>query len=255
MNSKNKQRFETLINKQPVVNKKFFSDTINVEDFTSWAISCLSLLESVFGKESVHYINFYKQYNNAKGFMANNFSGWMLEYYSNCKAIFKAAYDDFKNDYTSTSKSQSKNNKSRIFIVHGHDDAVKNEVARFLEKLELEPIILHEQSSDGRTIIEKIEKYSDVGFGIILYTPCDLGKDKNNEKLNARARQNVIFEHGYLIGKIGRSNVCALVKEDNLEKPTDISGVVYISMDNSWKIQLSKEMKSAGYEIDMNKVI
>ena len=103
--------------------------------------------------------------------------------------------------------------KKKIFIVHGHDNEVKLEVARFIEKIGLEPIILHEQVNSGMTVIEKIEKYSDVEFGIVLYTPCDLGyvKGKKKEK-KARARQNVVFEHGYLIGKLGRNNVCALVK-------------------------------------------
>ena len=95
------------------------------------------------------------------------------------------------------------------------------------------------------TVIEKIEKYSDVEFGIVLYTPCDLGyvKGKKKEK-KARARQNVVFEHDYLIGKLGRNNVCALVKGD-IELPNDISGIVYIQLDSngSWKIPLAKELK------------
>lgn len=96
------------------------------------------------------------------------------------------------------------------------------------------------------TVIEKIEKYSDVEFGIVLYTPCDLGyvKGKKKEK-KARARQNVVFEHGYLIGKLGRNNVCALVKGD-IELPNDISGIVYIQLDSngSWKIPLAKRTKA-----------
>lgn len=141
--------------------------------------------------------------------------------------------------------------RTKVFIVHGHDDVVKLSVARFLEKMGLTPIILHEQASQGKTIIEKIEDYSNVGFGIVLYTPCDLGKAKDAQDLQQRARQNVIFEHGYLMAKIGRSNVCALVK-DNVEKPNDISGVVYINYDSNWQMDLIKELKSSGYEVDAN---
>ncbi|PBH49591.1 nucleotide-binding protein [Clostridioides difficile] len=143
-----------------------------------------------------------------------------------------------------------------MFIVHGHDNGLKNEVARFLEKLKLKPIILHEQASEGETIIEKIERYSNVGFGIVLYTPCDKGGLANDgAELRCRARQNVVFEHGYLIGKLERKNVCALVKDD-VEKPNDISGVVYVSYDESgaWKIEIAKELKAAGYNIDFNKL-
>lgn len=144
---------------------------------------------------------------------------------------------------------------TKVFIVHGHDALLKTEVARFIEKLELEPIILHEKASSGKTIIEKIEKYSNVGFAIVLYTPCDIGTNKNDaSNLKPRARQNVVFEHGFLIGKIGRKNVCALVK-GSIETPNDISGVVYVSVEDEWKLILSKEMRNSGYHIDMNLVI
>lgn len=143
--------------------------------------------------------------------------------------------------------------KTKVFIVHGHDDLAKIEVARFIEKLNLTPIILHEQSSSGDTIIEKIERYSNVGFGIVLYTPCDLGGKNNGSDLEPRARQNVVFEHGFLIGKIGRKNVSALVKS-RIEKPNDISGVVNTDMDsnNGWQLEIIKDMNKSGYEIDMN---
>ncbi|PHS03563.1 MAG: nucleotide-binding protein [Kordia sp.] len=144
---------------------------------------------------------------------------------------------------------------SKVFIVHGHDELIKTETARFIENLGLKPIILHEQASSGKTIIEKIEEYSNVGFGIVLYTPCDIGSKKGEEiQLKDRARQNVVFEHGYLIGKIGRKNVCALVK-GNIETPNDISGVVYISFENEWRFNLAKELRNSGYAIDMNLVI
>lgn len=145
---------------------------------------------------------------------------------------------------------------SKIFIVHGHDDAAKLEVARFIEKIGFDPIILHEQASGSKTIIEKIEAYSDVGFSVVIYTPCDVGKkDSESSQLKGRARQNVVFEHGFLIGKLGRSKVCSLVKGD-VETPNDISGIVYTSMDSdNWQVELAKELKAANYPVDMNKVI
>lgn len=147
-------------------------------------------------------------------------------------------------------------NKTEVFIVHGHNEEAKAKTARFITKLGFNPIILHEQVSSSKTVIEKIEKYTDVGFGIILYTPCDIGA-KNVEKPNYqnRARQNVVFEHGFLIGKIGRENVCALVKSE-VETPNDISGVVYVKMDNddAWQIKIAKEMRNSGYDVDLNKL-
>lgn len=146
--------------------------------------------------------------------------------------------------------------KSKVFIVHGHDKQARLEVTIFIKSLGLKDIVLDEQASSGKTIIEKIEDYTNVGFGIVLYTPCDLGaSQEEKELLKPRARQNVVFEHGYLMGKIGRENVCALVKGD-IEKPTDIAGVVYISMDEGggWKLAVAKEMRSSGYDVDLNKL-
>ncbi|SDH83425.1 TIR domain-containing protein [Mucilaginibacter gossypii] len=156
-----------------------------------------------------------------------------------------------------TTSSQQINalSKTHVFIVHGRDEIAKLQAARLIEKLGFTPIILHEQSSAGKTIIEKIESYSNVGFGIVLYTACDMGAVQGEEaNLKSRARQNVVFEHGFLIGKIGRKNVCALVKGD-IETPNDISGVVYIDMNNArWEVDVAKELKESGYNVDMNKL-
>lgn len=49
-----------------------------------------------------------------------------------------------------------------------------------------------------------------------------------------------MLEHGYLLCKLGRERVAALVK-DQVEMPGDIDGIVYIPMDNGggWKIKLT----------------
>lgn len=161
-----------------------------------------------------------------------------------------------KSEALSPNKPETPMDKSKVFIVHGHDKQARLEVTIFIKSLGLKDIVLDEQASSGKTIIEKIEDYTNVGFGIVLYTPCDLGaSQEEKELLKPRARQNVVFEHGYLMGKIGRENVCALVKGD-IEKPTDIAGVVYISMDEGggWKLAVAKEMRSSGYDVDLNKL-
>jgi predicted nucleotide-binding protein len=144
-------------------------------------------------------------------------------------------------------------NKRKVFIVHGRDEGSKQEVARFIEKIGLEAIILHEQASAGMTIIEKIEHYSNnADFALVLYTACDLGRGvhETNMSPKSRARQNVVFEHGYLMAKLGRENVCALVK-GQIETPNDISGVVYVVQDEygAWKQEVARELKACGYAI------
>lgn len=163
---------------------------------------------------------------------------------------------EFFNTRETASKEPDPMISNKVFIVHGHDTAAKLEVARTLEKAGFESIILHEQGGPGKTIIEKIEAFTDVAFAVVLYTPCDIGraKEAQDSEENYRARQNVVFEHGYLIGRLSRYCVSALVK-GNIETPGDISGVVYIPMDEAggWKIALAKDMKSAGLQVDMNK--
>jgi len=147
---------------------------------------------------------------------------------------------------------------NKVFIVHGHDEVAKIEMARILEKAGFEAIILHEQADVGLTIIEKIEKYTDVAFAVVLYTECDMGRVKEDDinKERYRARQNVVFEHGYLIGKLGRKHVAAFVKGD-VETPGDISGVVYTKMDEAgaWKQALAKNMIAAELDVDIAKMI
>ncbi|MDN4083285.1 nucleotide-binding protein [Paenibacillus polymyxa] len=149
---------------------------------------------------------------------------------------------------------------NKVFLVHGHDDGMKYNVARTLEKLNLEAIILHEMEDGGKTIIEKFEINAvQCNCAIVLLSPDDIAHpktDSNSKKF--RARQNVIFELGYFIGRLGRKKVLTLVKDDptdHLEIPSDFAGVVYTQYDDSsegWKGKLVKALKSNGYNIDAN---
>lgn len=152
--------------------------------------------------------------------------------------------------------SRAVEQSNRVFIVHGQEGEPKQAVARFLEGLDLEAVILEEQPNRGNTIIEKFETYSDVGFAVVLLTPDDVGRAKTDADLKPRARQNVILELGFFVGKLGRDRVCAL-KMDEVEVPSDISGVVYVAYDRAggWKTKLGLELQEAGYEIDWNKVM
>jgi len=155
---------------------------------------------------------------------------------------------------------------SKIFIVHGHDEARKQTVARFLEKLDLEVVILHEQPDKGKTIIEKLEASSsevDIGYAVVLLTPDDMGvsapeidRTKPRPPLRHRARQNVVFELGYFISKLGRERVRAMFVE-GVELPSDYQGVLYTKFDDSgsWKFELAREIKAAGINLDLNKIL
>jgi predicted nucleotide-binding protein len=145
--------------------------------------------------------------------------------------------------------------KREVFIVHGRDNEAKSVVARFIEQCGLKAIILHEEADEGRTVIEKFEQTSNVAFAIVLLTPDDVGGlapiDSDTRGLAPRARQNVILELGYFLGKLGRKGVCALRKGE-VEIPSDFAGVIYTPLDaaEGWKITLARELSRAGLEID-----
>lgn len=172
-----------------------------------------------------------------------------------------------------------------VFIVHGRDHKPMKELKIMLKEFSLDPIVLHEQPSGSRTIVEKLEKYSDVGYAFVILTPDDLGcfhdrfeKVKNGTLLNEilkalkgkqmahneakifakifnmmekRARQNVVLEFGYFIGLLSRDRVCCLYKGD-VELPSDMHGIVYIPFKesiNEVKDKIVKELKEAGYKM------
>lgn len=151
---------------------------------------------------------------------------------------------------------QSPAGLTRVFLVHGHDVAARESVARFIEQLGLEVVVLHEQPSGGRTIIEKLEGNADVGFVLVLLTPDDLGRAVADTDLSPRARQNVILELGFFVGRLGRNRVCALHKGP-LDLPSDILGVVFVELDSAggWRLAVAKELRQAGLPADLNRVI
>lgn len=155
-------------------------------------------------------------------------------------------------------KSSPEKHSNRIFVVHGHDDKSKSELEILLSELGLEPIVLHRQPDEGHTIIEKFEKYSDVGYAFVLLTPDEISYLANQEKLpddkrskEIRARPNVIFEFGYFVGRLGRANVCCLYTGDVI-LPSDISGVLYKKFHSSVEetaYGITKELKARGYQL------
>lgn len=151
-------------------------------------------------------------------------------------------------------------NSNKIFIVHGHNEEMKQSVARTIEKLDLQPIILHEQANKGRTIIQKFMDHSDVGFAIILLSSDDYGFSKKGNPKDAkpRARQNVILELGFFLGKLGSDRVIAIFEQiDNFEIPSDYDGVIFLPYDETgrWKFDIIKELKVLNYNVDANKIV
>lgn len=181
---------------------------------------------------------------------------------ANIQNVIRQMIIPFARDYKEYVMSQGNSQpqltlptSNKVFIVHGHDGEARETVARFLERMGFLAIILHEQANQGRTVIEKVEANGDVGFAVVLLTPDDVGCAKGGEP-EPRARQNVLLELGYFIGRLGRAKVCAL-KRGELEIPSDFAGIVWEKMDNGsgWKLALARELKAAGHDVDLNKAV
>jgi predicted nucleotide-binding protein len=141
---------------------------------------------------------------------------------------------------------------NKVFIVHGHDEAAKNEIALFLSSIGLEPIILHLRPNGGRGLLTKFREESEgASFAVVLMTPDDEGGAVGTAARRTRARQNVVFELGFFIGQLGPAKVAALVKDD-VENPSDFDGIAYTKFDSGgrWKTELARELHHANVPFD-----
>lgn len=240
-----------------------FNDIANLE---TWARNSKILTANIFGLNSKHH----EEVSEAvKGVYSKSSAseqkscGYkilsLLESFAfEVKELWSDNVYEESKESTLDNKEHASNEESigiDIFLVHGHDHGQLQTVARFLEHVGLNPIILHERANVGATIIEKLERNSDVSYAIILLTPDDIGGIAAGKNLRPRARQNVVLELGYFLGKLGRKRTCALRVEE-VEIPSDYSGVLYITIDKegAWRFQLAKELKAAGLPVDLNRV-
>ena len=240
-------------------------------DFTKWDRDTRVAIANTFGEESKQAKDFsiVRYISLAVGF-GDSSDGYEEDYYKDAldsaAAIISSMIDEIKeywgdeNLATTPGISEAKESEpqttSKVFVAYGRDEGAKDSVARFLQNLGLEPVILSELPAKGQTIIEKFNSNSDVGFAVALLTPDDAGSLSDETELKARARQNVIFELGFFIGKLGRDKVCALTKGEP-EIPSDYAGVEYIPLDEhgAWRMGLFKELRAAGFDIDADRLV
>ena len=247
--------------------------TAESPEFKAWQLKAENILTKCYGVQSREFhrfrnIIFYPRYAHAtqsdevdqcvKGLKEAKayFEVYLEEIENDCAENVLSDVSGMSKNISDEVKSAMKNvnsaRKKKVFIVHGHDNALKQEVARMVEKQGLEAIILSEQANGGKTIIEKIEENAEVGAAICLFTKDDYGRAKDASEDKLRARQNVVFEAGYFMGKLGRGNVI-IVADKDLELPSDMQGVVYTDSKN-WKIEVLQGLDKIGYAIDFNKL-
>ena len=176
-----------------------------------------------------------------------------------CEWVLSMLHDDMFPLNKAPSSPSSRELSNKVFVVYGRDNEMKATVPAMLRQLHLTPVLLDDQPSQSNTIIEKFEHNSDVDYAIILLSPDDQAslREENPNSVKYRARQNVILEMGYFIGKLGRKNCAILFRPElNFEFPSDIQGLTYIKYDSegSWKYKLIKEMKNIGFKVSADLV-
>jgi predicted nucleotide-binding protein len=178
------------------------------------------------------------------------------EHASQALAHIRAIAADREIDHPDPLASRTTN---AVFIVHGHDHGLKEAVARLITQLGYRPIVLNDESNRGRTIIEKLEAEGDAAaFAVVLLTPDDEGRRRGDAELQARARQNVLFEFGYFLAALSRLRVVALLTDPEIDRPSDVDGLLYVPVrsveDRAWRLDLAVEMRGAGLDVDLNRL-
>ena len=245
--------------------------TAESPEFKAWQVKAENILTKCYGMESrelyrFRNIIFYPRYAHATQSDEVNlcagglkeakayFEVYLEEIEDNCAENVSSDVSGISGEAKFVEEKVNSTRKKKVFIVHGHNDALKQEAARIIEKQGIEAVILSEQANQGKTIIEKIEENADVDAAICLFTGDDYGRAKGTEaeENKLRARQNVVFEAGYFMGKLGRKNVI-IVADKNLELTSDMQGVVYTDAGN-WKTEVLQGLDKIGYAIDFNKL-
>ena len=226
--------------------------TANTPAFRAWKNETERFLIKRFGENSYEYENFMDtKFSPTVYVMDTDLVKKCREGLTTSKLVFQSYLSEMDEEAVVPITPRNADSFNKVFIVHGHDGELKHAVARLVEKQGLEAIILSEQVNKGKTIIEKFEENSDVSGAICLFTADDLGRAKAKTDEQPRARQNVVFEAGYFMGKLGRNRV-VIIAESGVELPSDMQGIVYTNK-NNWEVDVLRELKVMGYPIDFNK--
>jgi predicted nucleotide-binding protein len=154
-------------------------------------------------------------------------------------------------------EDMGESNRPKVLMIHGRNEEKNFAVADFLKKLDLDLINSPDELDSGFNLIEQFEKNSSVDFAVILLTGDDIVYPKGKSKEpKPRPAQNVIFEFGFLIGRLKKNLICGLY-EEGLDLPSEYERNIFIPYDKGglWKLLLARAMKTAKIDVDMNNAI
>lgn len=245
------------------------TESTSSQPFITWRRNTRVAIEHVFGKDS-DQVGEFEEISFVPATIGIRVAG--VDYRERDRIRYKNAFENgllraeailksMITDISYWAEDSQDNNPGRkpdvVFVAHGSNNEVRLEIEKLLTQLDLDYIVLQDQPHMGRTLIDKFEEESNKsGFAVIILTPDDEGRRLGfDDPLVPRARQNAILELGYLASSLGRNRIC-LMYDEEVELPSDIRGIAYIKIGkNDWKIELVRELNTAGFDADANKIV
>ena len=244
---------------QEVVNEidelKNLGVTTQDPEFKAWKNKADRVLIKLYGEDSYEFKEFRKTEYSLSVYALSTPKSVFVTKCAEGLTATKMVFENYIRELKIRGNEEIDNHKvnviqDSVFIVHGHNEILKTKVQLLLQQQGIKGIILSEQTNGGKTIIEKFEEYSDVDAAIILMSSDDEGREKGEKELRERARQNVIFEAGFFMGKLERKKVI-IIADTDIEIPSDLQGVVYTNS-NRWEIEVLGELKNMGFKVNAN---
>jgi len=242
--------------------EKLYNSGVNEPEFKSWKDDAEKYLKKIYGEtsseaaafENIEYYKYYLTFDLFNGGWRENILKEKDTFQKGIKTavFYLKSYeaDDHVVDFEK--KEQKAKNKSsdkaaaapeakkasnkKIFFVHGRNDGVKTQVADFLLKTGIKPVNINKNIGKDQPLMEKMAKHSDVKASIVLFSSA--------------AGQNVIFEAGYFIGKLGMEHTVILL-EEGVETPSELNGCAFYEIDQKgkWRLEIANKLKSMNFDI------
>ena len=128
---------------------------------------------------------------------------------------------------------------NRVFVVSAANNPLLQQLTALLKELGIEASVYQRTGGGSDALLPHIEKQSDTHYAFYLIGPDDL--------------PSVMFELGYLVGKIGANRVCCIYQKD-VQVPKNIPGVqrkeIIVKLEEI-SFSLIKELKAAGYSVSI----
>jgi predicted nucleotide-binding protein len=150
----------------------------------------------------------------------------------------------------------------KVLLAHGRDDRWAQAVAHLLEQAGSHELTILDQRAEQRA--ELLEDAGDQRaaprYAVVLLTADDIGgrrlESAEEPYFAPRARQDVVFEMGFLAAALTPACVCVLY-EEGVELPCELDEISHVRLDlaGTWQPKLLMKLRRAGFDYDLNRLV